>query len=285
MDVISNVNRLKLVCHKFVYIKKYIFINTEAGIGEARDLEGKRIGVQEYRQTAGVWVRGILQHEYGVDLNTVRWFEGGVNTPRKPDKVMDLRPIPEIPLELIAHNRCLNDMLEAGEIDAYFGARRPKALEAGEGVALFNGRDGEWRSTIGAIGRGGCLLEVVEQTRAQESDPDLWLVFSPIKRAGVDFVAAKATELGVAAIWPVMTRYTAVTGINTERLRTNAIEAAEQCGRVTVPEVMVPIPLERAPETWPVERRILLCDGRRCADAREGERSGHARPVGGADRT
>ena len=133
-------------------------------------------------------------------------------------------------------------------------------MEAGEGVALFNGRDGEWRSTIGAIGRGGCLLEVVEQTRAQESDPDLWLVFSPIKRAGVDFVAAKATELGVAAIWPVMTRYTAVTGINTERLRANAIEAAEQCGRVTVPEVMVPVPLERALETWPVERRILLCD-------------------------
>ena len=113
----------------------YIFINTRAGIGEARDLEGKRVGVQEYRQTAGVWVRGILQHEYGVDLNTIRWFEGGVNTPRKPDEVMDLRPIPEIPLELIAHDRCLNDMLEAGEIDAYFGARRPMALEAGEGVA------------------------------------------------------------------------------------------------------------------------------------------------------
>ena len=118
-----------------VFRHGYIFINTGAGIGEARDLEGKRIGVQEYRQTAGVWVRGILQHEYGVDLNTVRWFEGGVNTPRKPDEVMDLRPIPEIPLELIAPDRCLNDMLEAGDIDAYFGARRPMALEAGEAVA------------------------------------------------------------------------------------------------------------------------------------------------------
>ena len=133
-------------------------------------------------------------------------------------------------------------------------------MGAGEDVALFNGRDGEWRSAIGEIGRGLCLLEVVEQTRSQQSDPDLWLVFSPIKRAGVDFVAAKATELGVAAIWPVLTRYTAVTGINTNRLRANAIEAAEQCGRVTVPQVMAPVPLDRALETWPAERRILLCD-------------------------
>ena len=118
-----------------VFRHGYIFINRNSGIKQPKDLEGKRVGVQEFRQTAGVWVRGILQHEYGVDLDTIRWFEGGVNTPRKADDVMDLRPIPEIPLELIAPDATLNDMLEAGEIDAYFGARRPTAMDTGENVA------------------------------------------------------------------------------------------------------------------------------------------------------
>ena len=112
----------------------YIFVHSGAGIKSPKDLEGRRVGVQEYRQTAGVWVRGILQHEYGVDLDTIRWLEGGVNVPRKPDDEMDLRPIPEINLELIAAGRTLNDMLATGEIDAYFGARRPDALVAGGSV-------------------------------------------------------------------------------------------------------------------------------------------------------
>jgi 16S rRNA (uracil1498-N3)-methyltransferase len=133
-------------------------------------------------------------------------------------------------------------------------------LAAGDDVLLFNGHDGEWRSSIGAIGRGGCLVEAVEQTRPQQSDTDLWLVFSPIKRAAVDFIAAKATELGVSLIWPVFTQYTAVTRINTERLRANAIEAAEQCGRLTVPEVREPVSMNRAMSEWPAGRRLLLCD-------------------------
>lgn len=118
-----------------VFRHGYIYINTKAGISAPKDLEGKRVGVQEYRQTAGVWVRGILQHEFGVDLDTISWFEGGVNTPRRPDDVMDLRPIPDIPLQLIPEDRTLNDMLAAGEIDAYFGARRPLALDRGDNVA------------------------------------------------------------------------------------------------------------------------------------------------------
>lgn len=117
-----------------VFRHGYIFINRNAGISSAKDLEGRRIGVQEYRQTAGVWVRGILQHEYGVDLDTVQWVEGGVNEPRAPDADMDLRPVKELRLELIPGDRTLNEMLEAGEIDAYYGARRPDALEGGKNV-------------------------------------------------------------------------------------------------------------------------------------------------------
>lgn len=118
-----------------VFRHGYIYINTAAGISGPRDLEGKRVGVQEFRQTAGVWIRGILHHEYGVDLKKISWFEGGVNQPRQPDDVMDLRPIREISLQVIPGDRTLNDMLAAGEIDAYFGARRPLALDQGRNVA------------------------------------------------------------------------------------------------------------------------------------------------------
>lgn len=118
-----------------VFRHGFIFVNKNAGIREPKDLEGKRVGVQEYRQTAGVWIRGILQHDYGVNLDTIHWVEGGVNEPRGPDEDMDLRPVRPIPLELIPEDRTLNEMLEAGEIDAYFGARRPGAMDRGKNVA------------------------------------------------------------------------------------------------------------------------------------------------------
>ncbi len=117
-----------------VFRHGYIFVNKNSGIREPKDLEGKRVGVQEYRQTAGVWVRGILQHDYGVDLDTIQWVEGGVNEPRVADHDMDLRPVRPLKLELIPEDRTLNDMLESGEIDAYFGARRPIALDKGKNV-------------------------------------------------------------------------------------------------------------------------------------------------------
>jgi len=113
----------------------FIFVAKGAGITSPKDLEGRRVGVQEYRQTAGVWVRGILAHEYSVDLSTISWLEGGVNEPRPPDQDMDLRPVRELPIALIPPGRTISDMLEQGEIDAYFGARRPAALDNGRNVA------------------------------------------------------------------------------------------------------------------------------------------------------
>lgn len=133
-------------------------------------------------------------------------------------------------------------------------------LGRGDEVALFNGRDGEWRAVIDGIGRGRCSLSLRDQTTTQQVAPDLWLVFAPVKRAPVDFVAAKATELGVSALWPVITRYTVVSRINLRRVRANAVEAAEQCRRLTVPEVFEPIPLTDLASRWPAERRILMTD-------------------------
>lgn len=131
--------------------------------------------------------------------------------------------------------------------------------DVGATVGLFNGRDGEWRAAISGLAKSGATLTVESRTRAQASEPDLWLVFAPVKRARIDFIAEKATELGASALLPVMTRRTVVARVNTDRLRANAIEAAEQTERLSVPTIHEPVTLERLLADWPRERRILLC--------------------------
>jgi len=97
---------------------------------------------------------------------------------------------------------------------------------AGDAVLLFNGRDGEWRAEIADVARRGCALRLVERTRPQDAAPDLWLLFAPVKRAGLDLVARAATELGVAALVPMVSGHTVAARLNLERLRANASEAA-----------------------------------------------------------
>ncbi|MFQ5985418.1 MAG: 16S rRNA (uracil(1498)-N(3))-methyltransferase [Alphaproteobacteria bacterium] len=134
-------------------------------------------------------------------------------------------------------------------------------LGLGDELALFNGRDGEWRTRIVEARRGRtCMLKVDAQSRPQEPAPNLWLVFAPVKHARLDFIAGKATELGVSLLWPVITRHTVVTRVNLERLRANAIEAAEQCERLTVPRCLAAAALEAVLANWPLDRHLLLCD-------------------------
>ncbi len=130
----------------------------------------------------------------------------------------------------------------------------------GDEILLFNGRHGEWHAVIRTLERGGGVLVAVEQTRAQRAGADLWLLAAPIKRTAIDFVASKATELGVSAIQPVLTKRTAIERVNTARMRANCLEAAEQCHRLTVPEIFEPKPLARILAAWAPARRILLCD-------------------------
>src|SRR5689334_2956694 len=80
-------------------------------------------------------------------------------------------------------------------------------LDRGDRIALFNGRDGEWSARIDGFGKGWCSLTVDRQRRVQSAEPDLWLLFAPIKRTRIDFVAEKAAELGVSVVWPVLTRH------------------------------------------------------------------------------
>ncbi|MBP2298171.1 16S rRNA (uracil(1498)-N(3))-methyltransferase [Azospirillum picis] len=132
-------------------------------------------------------------------------------------------------------------------------------LDRGDSVAVFNGRDGEWRAAIDGFGKGWCSLTVAEQRRGQDTTPDLWLLFAPLKKGRIDFVAEKATEMGVSRLWPVFTRRTDPNRVNLDRLRANAVEAAEQCERLGVPEMGDPLPLDRVLAGWPAERRLYLC--------------------------
>jgi len=130
----------------------------------------------------------------------------------------------------------------------------------GDAVALFNGRDGEWAGRVAALGRGACEVALTEQLRTPCAEGDLWLVFAPVKRAPLEYLIEKATEIGVGAFHPVMTRHTVIERLNLDRLRAHAIEAAEQSERLSVPEIAAPQPLERLLATWPNGRRLVLCD-------------------------
>jgi 16S rRNA (uracil1498-N3)-methyltransferase len=132
-------------------------------------------------------------------------------------------------------------------------------LGAGAPLRLFNGRDGEWRAAIGKLTKSGGRVTLESQTRIQDAVPDLWLVFAATKRASIDLIAEKATELGVACLQPLITQNTNVDRVNVERLRAIAIEAAEQCERLTVPEIRAPIALARLLAEWPASRRLAAC--------------------------
>jgi 16S rRNA (uracil1498-N3)-methyltransferase len=133
-------------------------------------------------------------------------------------------------------------------------------LGKGDELALFNGRDGEYGARISGQGRGWCSLDILAQRKKQRDEGDLWLVFAPIKRARLDFLAEKATELGVSEIHPVMTARTMVARVNAERLRANAIEAAEQSERLSVPAVHEPVALAELLKSWQHSRKLILCD-------------------------
>jgi 16S rRNA (uracil1498-N3)-methyltransferase len=134
-------------------------------------------------------------------------------------------------------------------------------LGTGAAVALFNATNGEWLCRISEIGKGASLA-VERQLREPEpeAEPDLWLMFAPIKRTRLDWLVEKATELGVAALLPVWTARTQVERVNLERLRAHAIEAAEQCERLSVPELRAPEQLDRLLAVWPGERQLVVCD-------------------------
>jgi 16S rRNA (uracil1498-N3)-methyltransferase len=131
---------------------------------------------------------------------------------------------------------------------------------AGDKVSLFNGKDGEWLARVATVAKRTCSLECELKVAAQTSVPDIWLCFAPIKKTPADYVVQKATELGASVLQPVFTRRTIVNRVNGERMRANAIEAAEQSGRLSVPEVREPVAFDKLLAAWPARRRLIFCD-------------------------
>jgi 16S rRNA (uracil1498-N3)-methyltransferase len=130
----------------------------------------------------------------------------------------------------------------------YLGAVMRRSV--GDGVALFNGRDGEWAARIESLRKDRGAFGVTERLRPQPEEPDLWLAFAPLKRDATDLVAQKATELGVTMLRPVTTARTNAGRVNEARLRAIAIEAAEQCERLTVPHVAPLVSLAALLAAW-----------------------------------
>jgi 16S rRNA (uracil1498-N3)-methyltransferase len=132
-------------------------------------------------------------------------------------------------------------------------------LSAGDTIRAFNGRDGEWLASIGGRKRPDSLT-IGEQTRPQDRLPDLTYVFAPLKHARLDYMVQKAVEMGASSLQPVLTRFTQVSRVNSERMRANVIEAAEQCGILSIAAVSEPVPLERYLSGRGGQRLLVFCD-------------------------
>lgn len=133
-------------------------------------------------------------------------------------------------------------------------------LDPGDPVLVFNGRHGEWRAELQRESKKSAALAVIEQTRAQQGACDLHYLFAPLKHARLDYMVQKAVELGVSRLQPVTTRHTQAARVNVERMRANAIEAAEQCGILTIAEVDDAIPLANALSGLAGNRALIFCD-------------------------
>ncbi len=135
-------------------------------------------------------------------------------------------------------------------------------LRLGDGapVLLFNGMDGEWRATFQGEGKKQASVCLQEQTRAQTPQEDIVYLFAPLKQARLDYMAQKATEMGASILQPVLTQNTQVSRVNTARLQANAVEAAEQCELLAVPQVRELQKLDACLGGWQPERQLLFCD-------------------------
>ncbi|MCF8473166.1 MAG: 16S rRNA (uracil(1498)-N(3))-methyltransferase [Emcibacter sp.] len=142
-------------------------------------------------------------------------------------------------------------------------------------IILFNGREGDWLAEVMKVGKGKALVVVRENLVPQRTEPDLWYLFAPIKKARLDYMVQKATELGVSLIRPVLTERTNLERLNEDKMRLNVIEASEQCERMTVPFVEPMVRLDKLMTDWPKDRLIMFCD-------EEGQDDHNAYPIGRA---
>lgn len=161
------------------------------------------------------------------------------------------------------------DLAKGAIVDAapgqahYLGSVMRRAV--GDEIVLFNGREGEWTARIEALRKDRGRFVAMAQTRPQTSEPEVWLAFAPLKHAQTDLVVQKATELGVTRIIPVLTERTNASRLNLARLGAIALEAAEQCERLSVPEVTPSVGLRALLAAWPDGRPLFAAVERAAA--------------------
>lgn len=142
-------------------------------------------------------------------------------------------------------------------------------LADGATLRLFNAIDGEWQGTITQASRKAARVTCNQCLREVRLPPDIDYLFAPLKSARLDYLTQKATEMGARRLCPVITRHTVADKVNLDRMRSNAVEAAEQCNMVYVPDVVEPQKLGQVLADWPDERTLIFCD----------ERAGQSNPV------
>ena len=130
----------------------------------------------------------------------------------------------------------------------------------GDPLLLFDNRSGEWLGIITEASKRTLSIRIEQQTRPIERVPDLWLCFAPVKKARLDWIIEKATELGVARLQPVITERTIVERVKQERLAAQIVEACEQCGRTALPDLAEPAKLPQLLKDWPADRALLFAD-------------------------
>ncbi len=133
-------------------------------------------------------------------------------------------------------------------------------LKVGDPILLFDNLSGEWLAIVADTAKRSLTLRVERQTRAIEQVPDLWLCFAPVKKARLDWIIEKATELGVRRLQPVITERTIVERVKQERLEAQIVEACEQCGRTALPTLAEPVKLPQLLKDWPADRALLFAD-------------------------
>jgi 16S rRNA (uracil1498-N3)-methyltransferase len=133
-------------------------------------------------------------------------------------------------------------------------------LKAGDPVLVFNGREGEWRAALGDRGKHAVSLVVGGPTRAQTPAPDLHYLFAPLKHARLDYLVQKAVELGASRLQPVLTQHSQIARVNLDRMKANAIEAAEQCGILSLPEIAPPVTFDAMIAARGAARLLIFCD-------------------------
>ncbi|MCW9035996.1 MAG: 16S rRNA (uracil(1498)-N(3))-methyltransferase [Rhodospirillales bacterium] len=138
--------------------------------------------------------------------------------------------------------------------------RNVMRMEPGNAVITFNGKDGEWLAEVATLGKKNGSLKLINSIRPQGPEPDIWLLFAPIKKTRIDFLVEKATELGVSSLHPVITKRTIVSRVNLERMKANVLEASEQCERLTLPTLVEPQPLAQTIASWSAERTLYVLD-------------------------